>query len=143
VYPGYYPAYGYRPPPNYHWNQVNRNVNINVNNNYYNKFNNQNRPSTLPANNRPVGNPSTLPANNRPGQASNTYQGARPATGNQKPGSSMANAVPSNQQLGNRGNQKPDGSRANAAPRNQQVGTPPERKCQSKHMVDRLNPQPA
>jgi hypothetical protein len=127
VYPGYHPAYGYRPPPNYHWNQVNRNVNINVNNNYYNKFNNQNRPSTLPANNRPVGNPSTLPANNRPGQGSNTYQGARPATGNQKPGSSMANAIPSNQQLGNRGNQgsqKPGGSMANAAPRNQQVGTP-------------------
>src|SRR5579864_812794 len=80
VYPGYRPAYGYHPPPNYHWTQVNNNININVNNNYYNKFNNQSRPSTLPA-------------NNRPGQGSNTYQGARPATGNQKSGSSMANAI--------------------------------------------------
>jgi len=114
VYPGYHPAYGYHPPPNYQWTQVNNNININVNNNYYNKFNNQNRPSTLPA-------------NNRPGQGSNTYQGARPSTGNQKPGSSMANAIPSNQQLGNRGNQgnqKVGGSAANAASRNQQVGTP-------------------
>jgi hypothetical protein len=121
--PGHYPAYGYHPPPNYHWTQVNNNVNINVNNNYYNKFNNQNYPSQLPANNRPPGNPSQLP-NNRPGQASSTYQGARPATGNQKPGSSMANAIPSNQQFGNQGNQKLGGSTANAAPRNQQVGTP-------------------
>jgi Protein of unknown function (DUF3300) len=121
AYPGYHPAYGYRPPPNYHWSQVNRNVNINVNNNYYTKFNNQNRPSTLPANNRVMGNPSTLPANNRPGQGNNTYQGARPATANQKPGSSMANAVPNNQQLGNRGNQRPGGSMANAVPRTQQA----------------------
>jgi hypothetical protein len=137
VYPGYHPAYGYRPPPNYHWTQVNNNVNINVNNNYYNKFNNQNRPSTLPANNRPMGNPSTLPANNRPvgnpnvnpnnrpGQGNNAYQGARPATANQKPGSAMANAIPSNQQLGNQGklgNQKPGGSTPNAVPSNQQPG---------------------
>ena len=124
AYPGYHPAYGYRPPPNYHWTQVNNKININVNNNYYNKFNNQNRPSTLPANNRPPGNPSTLPANNRPGQGGNSYQGARPVPGNQKPGSSMANAIPSNQQLGNRGNQKVGGPTANTAPRNQQVGTP-------------------
>jgi Protein of unknown function (DUF3300) len=137
VYPGYRPAYGYHPPPNYHWTQVNNNININVNNNYYNKFNNQNRATTLPANNRPgqggnnyqgarPGNPTTLPANNRPGQGNNTYQGARP-TGNQKPGSSMANAIPSNQQVGNRGgqgNQRPGGSMANAMPGNQQAGAP-------------------
>jgi len=140
AYPGYHPAYGYRPPPNYQWTQVNNNININVNNNYYNKFNNPNYPSTLPANNRPagnastlpannrpIGNPSTLPANNRPGQGNNTYQGARPTTGNPKPGSSMANAIPSTQQIGNRGNQgnqKVGSSVANAASRNQQVGTP-------------------
>jgi len=129
AYPAYRPSYGYNPPPNYQWTQVNNNVNINVNNNYYNKFNNQNYPSTLPANSRPPGNPSTLPANNRPGQGSNTYQGnntyqgARPATANQKPGSSMANAIPSNQQFANQGNQKIGGSAANAAPRNQQAGT--------------------
>jgi hypothetical protein len=102
AYPGYHPAYGYRPPPNYQWTQVNNNININVNNNYYNKFNNQNRPSTLPA---------------------NSYQGARPVPGHQKSGSSTANAIPSNQQLGNRGNQKVAGPTANTAPRNQQVGT--------------------
>ncbi|MGC1449176.1 MAG: DUF3300 domain-containing protein [Candidatus Sulfotelmatobacter sp.] len=128
VYPGYHPANGYRPPPNYHWSQVNNNVNIKVNNNnYYNKFNNQNRPSTLPANNRPMGTPSTMPATNRSGQGANTYQGARPTTGSQKPGSSMANAIPSNQQLGNRSNpsnQMRGGSTPNAVPRNQQVGTP-------------------
>ena len=93
AYPGYHPAYGYHPPPSYQWNQVNRNVNVNVNNNYYNKFNNQNRSSTLPA-------------NNRLGQSS-TYQGARPATVNQKPGASMANAVPRNQQLAARSGSQP------------------------------------
>lgn len=117
VYPGYHPAYGYHPPSTYHWNQVNNNVNININNNYYNQFNNQkvsntnqfnnqNRPSTLPANSRPAGNTSANSVNNnRPGQGNNTYQGARPSTGNQKPGSSMATAVPSNQQLAARENQ--------------------------------------
>jgi Protein of unknown function (DUF3300) len=125
VYPGYRPAYGYRPPPNYHWTQVNNNINVNVNNNYYNKFNNQNRPGQLPANNRP-GNPSTLPANNRPGHGNNTYLGARPATGNQRPGSSMANAISPSQQLGNRGNQgnqKFAGATANGTARNQQMGS--------------------
>lgn len=122
VYPGYRPAYGYHPPPNYRWTQVNNNINININNNYYNKFNNQNRPSTLPANNA-----STLPANNRAGgnpnvntlnnnragQGNNTYQGARPSTSNQKPGSSMANAVPRNQQLAAPANQPTNMNRAN------------------------------
>jgi len=119
VYPGYRPAYGYHPPPNYRWSQVNNNININVNNNYYNKFNNPNRASTLPANNA-----STLPANNRAGgnpnvnnnragQGNNTYQGARPVTSNQKPGSSMANAVPRNQQLAAPGNQPTNMNRAN------------------------------
>lgn len=128
AYPGYRPAYGYRPPANYHWSQVNNNVNIKVNNNnYYNKYNNQNRPSTLPANNRPMGTASTMPATNRSGQGANTYQGARSATGSQKPGSSMANAIPSNQQVGNRSNQSNEmrgGSTPNTVPRNQQVGTP-------------------
>ena len=104
VYPGYHPASGYHPPSNYHWNQVNNNINVNVNKNYYNQFNTQNHPSTLPANSRPT-NTSVNSVNNRPGQGNNTYQGARPATGNQKPGASMANAVPRNQQLAARGNQ--------------------------------------
>jgi Protein of unknown function (DUF3300) len=113
AYPGYYPASGYRPPPNYQWNQVNKNVNVNINQNYYNQFNKQNRPSTLPANNLYAGNPSGNPSN-RPGQGNNAYQGARPATTNQKPGSSMANAIPSNQQLGNRANQPANMNRPSA-----------------------------
>jgi Protein of unknown function (DUF3300) len=101
VYPGYRPAYGYHPPPNYHWNQYNRNVNVNVNNNYYNKFNNNtynrntNVNNNLNANNRPA-----LGAGNQAGQPNwkgqSTYQGARPNTPNQRPGSSMANANPAN-----------------------------------------------
>jgi hypothetical protein len=111
VYPGYRPAYGYNPPPTYRWNQYNQNVNVSVNNNYYNRFNNTNV-STLPANTRPAyGNtPSTLPANTRPAQGNQsnwkgqtTYQGARPTTmQGQTPGASMANAIPRNQQHGNR-----------------------------------------
>jgi hypothetical protein len=101
VYPGYRPAYGYHPPPNYHWNQYNRNVNVNVNNNYYNKFNNNtynrnnNVNNNIAANNRPAlgaGNQTKQP--NWKGQS--TYQGARPNTPNQKPGSSMASVNPAN-----------------------------------------------
>ena len=101
VYPGYRPAYGYHPPPNYHWNQYNRNVNVNVNNNYYNKFNNNtynrntNVNNNLNANNRPA-----LGAGNQAGQPNwkgqSAYQGARANTPNQRPGSSMANANPAN-----------------------------------------------
>src|SRR5271154_1654847 len=101
VYPGYRPAYGYHPPPNYHWNQYNCNVNVNVNNNYYNKFNNNtynrntNVNNNLNANNRPA-----LGAGNQAGQPNwkgqSTYQGARPNAPNQRPGSSMANANPAN-----------------------------------------------
>jgi Protein of unknown function (DUF3300) len=101
VYPGYRPAYGYHPPPNYQWNQYNRNVNVNVNNNYYNKFNNNtynrnnNVNNNLNANNRPA-----LGAGNQAGQPNwkgqSTYQGARPNTPNQRPGGSMANVNPAN-----------------------------------------------
>jgi hypothetical protein len=115
AYPGYHPANGYRPPSNYHWNQVNNDINVNVNKNYYNQFNNQNRTTTLPANNRPIGNASVNSVNsNRPGQGNNTYQGARPTTGNQKPGASMANAIPSNQ-LAARGNQPANMNRPNTS----------------------------
>ena len=110
VYPGYRPAYGYHPPPNYHWNQYNRNVNVTVNNNYYNKFNS----NTVNTRNTNVNN---INANNRPplaagnqagGQPSwkgqSTYQGARPNNANQKPGASMANANPTGRpNLGNNG----------------------------------------
>ena len=123
VYAGYRPAYGYNPPPNYHWNQYNRNVNVNVNNNYYNRFNNTNV-NTRPVNNGPGygNNPSTLPANNRPGQnnqsnwkGQSTYQGAHPATTQgQKPGASMANAVPRNEQYGQRPNNQVAANRPNA-----------------------------
>jgi Protein of unknown function (DUF3300) len=117
AYPGYHPANGYHPPSNYHWNQVNHNVNVNVNNNYYNQFNNQNRPSTLPTNNR-VGNTSVNPViTNGRGQVNGTYQGARPATGNQKPGASMASAVPRNQQLAARGIQPTSMARPNPSTR--------------------------
>ena len=110
VYPGYRPAYGYHPPPNYHWNQYNRNVNVTVNNNYYNKFNS----NTVNTRNTNVNN---INANNRPplaagnqagGQPSwkgqSTYQGARPNNANQKPGASMAHANPTGRpNLGNNG----------------------------------------
>jgi hypothetical protein len=100
VYPGYRPAYGYHPPPNYHWNQYNRNVNVNVNNNYYNKFNNNNynrNPNVnnnLNANNRPA--LGSQPGNQPNWKGQSTYQGARPNAPNQKPGGSMANVNPAN-----------------------------------------------
>jgi hypothetical protein len=101
VYAGYRPAYGYHPPSNYRWNQYNRNVNTTINNNYYNRFNttNVNRQQAYQnrtANTRPVQNQS-----NWKGQS--TYQGAR-STGTpaQRPGGSMANVNPRNQQYENR-----------------------------------------
>jgi len=128
AYPAYRPANGYNPPGNYRWNQANRNTNININNDYYGRFNNQNRTSQLPANSqigRGGGNVgrggtnvgrggagvSTLPSNSRAGQAGqpnwkgqNTYQGARASTREgQKPGASMANAVPRDRSATNRG----------------------------------------
>jgi hypothetical protein len=111
VYPGYRPAYGYHPPPNYHWNQYNKNVNITVNNNnYYGKYNkttvnnrntnvnNVNRNTNVNNVNRSGGNQS----NNWKGQS--TYQGARPNTTGQKPGASMTKANPQTQQMTTRPN---------------------------------------
>ena len=115
VYPGYRPAYGYHPPPNYHWNQYNRNVNVNVNNNYYNKFNNTNynrNPNVnnnLNANNRPA--PGNQPGNQPNWKGQSTYQGARPNAPNQKPGGSMANVNPANRP--NAGNNPGAANRAN------------------------------
>ena len=113
AYPGYRPAYGYHPPGNYQWNQYNRNVNVNVNNNYYNRFNKTNV-NTLPANTRSgYGNNQNLANSNRPGAANqgtwkgqSTYQGAHNNNnlGSTRPGGSMANAVPRNQQVGGRAN---------------------------------------
>jgi hypothetical protein len=123
--PPYRPAYpAYRPANGYN----NRNTNININNDYYGRFNHQNRPSQLPGNSqvgRGGGNVgrgstnvgrggagvSTLPSNNRVGQGGqsnwkgqNTYQGARASTREgQKPGASMANAVPRDRSAANRG----------------------------------------
>jgi hypothetical protein len=102
VYPGYRPAYGYHPPPNYHWNQYNKNVNVTVNNNYYNKFNSNTvttrdvKVNNINANNRPA-----LSGGNQAGGQPNwkgqsAYQGARPNNANQKPGASMASANPAN-----------------------------------------------
>ena len=121
VYPGYRPAYGYHPPPNYHWNQYNRNVNVNVNNNYYNKFNNNNNTynrnpnvnNTLNANNRPA-----LGAGNQTGgqpkwKGQSNYQGAQPTAPNQRPGASMANANPANRP--NAGNNLAAANRPNGA----------------------------
>jgi len=128
TYPGYRPAYGYHPPPNYHWNQYNKNININ--NNYYTKFNNQNRPNTLPVNTGPIGNTGVKVVNNdRFGQGNRTYQGARPAAPNQKPGASMANVVPRNQQFAAGKNQPSNMTRrsatnvANAQPRINSAGS--------------------
>jgi hypothetical protein len=115
VYAGYRPAYGYHPPANYHWNQYNRNVNVNVNNNYYNRFNNTN------VNTRQAYNNQNLSANNRPVQNQGnwkdqtTYQGTRPTTSQgQKPGASMANVNPRNEQAGQRANNQVAANRSNA-----------------------------
>jgi Protein of unknown function (DUF3300) len=118
AYPSYHPANGYHPPPNYHWNQVNHNVNVNVNKNYYNQFNSQTRVNTLPSNSPTIGNTSVNSVNgNRAGQGNNSYQGARPANANQKPGASMANAVPRNQQLAATRNQPANTNRSNTSNR--------------------------
>lgn len=109
AYAGYRPAYGYHPPSNYRWNEYNRNVNVKVNNNsYYGRYNNSNR-NNANLNNRPgsaSGNQGI--ANNRAGQPNwkgqSTYQGARSDAGTQRPGASMANVNPRNQQLANRPN---------------------------------------
>ena len=110
VYAGYRPAYGYNPPGNYRWNQYNRNVNTTINNNYYNRFNNRNVNTNVAntrqsytnqnrAANRPVQNQA-----NWKGQS--TYQGARTRTAQgQRPGASMANAVPRSQQYAQRSDQ--------------------------------------
>jgi hypothetical protein len=102
VYAGYRPAYGYRPPSNYRWNQYNRNVNVRVNNNnYYNRFNNggANR-----GNNGYVGasnNNAPGRINQPAGRGSSGYLGARPQGGaNERPGASMARANPA---VANRG----------------------------------------
>jgi hypothetical protein len=119
VYPGYRPAYGYHPPPNYHWNQYNKNVNVTVNNNYYNKFNNNTattrdvKVNNINANNRPAvgaGNQGSGPANWK-GQS--TYQGARPNKANQNPGAAMAKANPANRP--NAGNNLATTNRQNTA----------------------------
>jgi Protein of unknown function (DUF3300) len=110
AYAGYRPAYGYHPPPNYHWNQYNRQVNVNVNNNnYYGRYNSNTVRNNGNVNNRPGlggGNQGLAANNNRPGQPNwkgqSTYQGARPNPANQRPGAAMANANPRNQQLANR-----------------------------------------
>ena len=120
VYPGYRPAYGYHPPPNYHWNQYNRNVNVNVNNNYYNKFNNNNNTynrnpnvnNNINANNRPPLGAGNQAAGQPNWKGQSTYQGARPNTPNQRPGASMANANPANRP--NAGNNLAAANRPNA-----------------------------
>jgi hypothetical protein len=108
AYAGYRPAYGYNPPGNYRWNQYNRNNNVNINNNYYNRFNTSN------ANTRAANARQTYTNQNRAGNArsvqnqpnwkgQSTYQGARSAnTQGQRPGTSMANAVPRSEQYGQR-----------------------------------------
>lgn len=114
VYAGYRPAYGYNPPGNYRWNQYNRNANVNINNNYYDRFNNTNANRTA-ANTRYNNTNANTRYNNNQNRAANTrstqnqanwkgqssYQGARStSTAGQRPGSSMANAVPRSQQYG-------------------------------------------
>jgi Protein of unknown function (DUF3300) len=142
VYPGYRPAYGYHPPPNYHWNQYNRNVNVTVNNNYYGQFNkttvnNQNvNANNINTNNRPATGGGNQAAGQPNWKGQTSYQGARPNTANQKPGASMANANPGFQQGANRSNgasnmaatnrpatanQTPGASMGNTNPKNQQI----------------------
>jgi hypothetical protein len=118
VYPGYRPAYGYHPPPNYHWNQYNRNVNVTVNNNYYNKFNSNTvttrdvKVNNINANNRPALSGGNQAAGQPNWKGQSAYQGARPNNANQKPGASMANANPANRP--NAGNNAATANRPNA-----------------------------
>jgi hypothetical protein len=114
VYPGYRPAYGYHPPPNYHWNSYNQSINKHYNNNYYGRYNNNSVRNTnvkvnVNSNNRPGsagGNPNLAGNNTRPANQPNwkgqsTYQGARPNTNNARPGASTANVNPATRQDGN------------------------------------------
>jgi hypothetical protein len=93
VYAGYRPVYGYHPPPNYHWNQYNRNVNVKVNNNnYYGQYRGgQNRGNTGYLGAANVNNRPNVNAANR---SPTGYLGARPNTGNERPGASMARSNP-------------------------------------------------
>jgi hypothetical protein len=96
VYPGYRPAYVYRPPANYHWSQYNRNVNVNVNNNnYYGRFdNNRARNNTGYAGTNNYQN-NRLGQNNQGNfRGQSTYQGAHAMPRGEKPGASMANVNP-------------------------------------------------
>lgn len=88
-YPGYHPAYGYHPPSNYHWNQVNRQTNININNNnYYNKINTNGNNRTGTSN---ASRPGQISSTNRPGGGGGgEYKGARPTTSNARPGAGGA-----------------------------------------------------
>ena len=127
VYAGYRPAYGYNPPGNYRWNQYNRNMNVNVNNNYYNRFNNANA-NTRAANTRQPYQNRNQAANTRQGQnnwrGQSTYQGTRPTTSGQRPGASMANAVPRSQQYGQRSNSQPAANRASGESFNSAANRP-------------------
>ena len=102
VYPGYRPAYGYHPPPNYHWNQYNKNVNVTVNNNYYNKFNSNTvntrnaNVNNINANNKVAVGTGNQGANQANWKGQSTYQGARPNNPRSSPGTSTANVNPAN-----------------------------------------------
>jgi len=119
VYPGYRAAYGYQPPPNYHWNQYNKNVNVNVNNNYYARFNSNTvntrntNANNINANNRPAFGAGNQGSGQTNWKGQSSYQGARPNNPNQKPGASMANANPANRP--NASNNAATANRPNAA----------------------------
>lgn len=129
VYAGYRPAYGYNPPGNYRWNQYNRNTNINVNNNYYNRFNNANA-NTRAANTRQAYQNRNPSVNTRAAQGQSnwkgqsTYQGARRNTPGERPGAPMANAVPRNQQYGQRSNSQLAANRTSAESFNRAADRP-------------------
>lgn len=124
VYAGYRPAYGYNPPGNYRWNQYNRNVNATVNNNYYNRFNNNRNTNTRVDNSRQGINTQNRSLQNQPNwKGQSNYQGApRDNTSGQRPGASMANAVPRNQQYGQR-TQATTGDRSQLAANRPNAGT--------------------
>ena len=142
VYAGYRPAYGYRAPANYRWNQYNRNVNATINNNYYNRFNNRNTNTTRTNMSGAYNNPNRA-ANTRPSQnqanwrGQSTYQGAR-STGaqGQRAGNSMANAIPRNQQYGQQRSQG-TASRANADRNTMAANRPGAGSLSSSNMANR------
>jgi hypothetical protein len=132
--PGYRPAGGYAPPPNYRYGyrntNVNGNVNININNNnYFNQFNNNENlrnvtnnnlsgATRTTANNNLSGATHNAPSSNGNWKGQSTYAGARGNPQGQRMNQTPSRPYDSDQRLGAGGTRNPalaDSSKAAAA----------------------------